>query len=215
MSIRTARLVVALVSVCVGALPLAAAAQDRDWDEPPRRGTDYDYDDRHRGDYDEVVRSAYVGVGGIAGIENFDSGSRDFSSAGGFNVMAGGRVHEHIAVEFDFRYLIDFESDPGFVESEVDIWALTGNVKGIVFPGRIEPYALFGMGVLQAWTEAETPVAKNETTDTGFLVRFGAGVDLHVSRRWTVNLQGTFEAPTGEAEDYQHGLVGASLRYRF
>ena len=66
----------------------------------------------------------------------------------GADVRVGYRFHPHFACELQFQFLslTDDIEVQGIKVLELETWALTGNLKGYVLTGRIQPFLAAGHG---------------------------------------------------------------------
>jgi opacity protein-like surface antigen len=151
---------------------------------------------------------AYAAFLGVGAIETFDEPSGlDFSDGGGFNMRAGYRFMEYVAAEMQFEYVEGF-SDQGI---DIESWNLMWNVKGFPLTGRVQPYALFGMGVLYA----EASGGGRSIDDEGFAVRVGGGMDFYATENIVLTGEVNFVQPTGDVDDLSYVTIGGGLQYRF
>ena len=97
--------------------------------------------------------------------------------------------------------------------AEIQTWALTGNAKVFVLTGRTQPYALIGIGVLEA--ELEFVGAGLSQTESGFAVRFGGGLDFYITENVVASAGVDYVLPTGDVEDLDYVSFGAGIQYRF
>ena len=217
---------------------LISSAQAADWDHSHRHDVPHDHDrdrDRDYGrDRDHDRRAGkgywgngrhYVGISGVWGAEDFDN---DFSSFGGaaidtdvedgfgFGLKFGHRFARHIAAEGHFEFIDEFDvSELGVDSADVETWALTANLRLYPVRGIIEPYALIGTGIMHARLEDELGQFRTERS-TGFVGRFGGGVDLRMSEFVSLNLEASYLAPAGDqVEDLDYVSVGWGLQFHF
>ncbi len=113
----------------------------------------------------------YLGAGLGLGFEQFDGfGGVDVDTGVGFDAWAGYRWGPHLAAELQLEYIDRFDLSIGGVDVfELETLAFTGNLKGYLMTGRVQPFAVLGIGLL--WAELETLGAS--ASDTVFAVRFG------------------------------------------
>ena len=179
------------------------AAQARDEDPPPGQPGDRSFD----------ATGLYFGLGGVYALEDFD---RSFDDSAGVNARLGYRASANMAFELSYEWLEGFDSTAGAPEVELDTHLLTANAKLFALTGQLQPYLLAGIGVLIVNTELRVPgVSKPYEVDTGFTARFGGGVDLHLSERIVLNLEGSYLAPSGPVKGENYGTLGAGFQLRF
>jgi opacity protein-like surface antigen len=145
---------------------------------------------------------------------------------GGLDAHAGYRVHRYLAVEGQLEWL-DF---PGFksneqmagnglsrnLKVEVDTLVITGNLKPYFMTGRIQPFGVVGAGVMMEELGIEYQGNNQNERNTGFVMRFGGGVDYYATENVVLSAQGTYVTTFGSVHgrDYTSlGLLG--LAYRF
>jgi opacity protein-like surface antigen len=195
--------------VLVATLAVPAAAQDA---QP-------EWDDSY---YPFAREGFYMGFGAQFALENFDKdpsvevpGAESDITAddgGGLELRAGYRVHPRIAAELLFQYYWGFEvrdragALPG-VNDKFDGWTLTGNAKLYPLLGRIQPYALAGLGGIV--------FNEKQGDDSGFVARMGGGVDLYVSDQFVVDIEIAYLFPGGSISEFQFATFSAGIQYRY
>ncbi|MCP5045304.1 MAG: porin family protein [bacterium] len=182
----------------------------------------------------------YVGVSGVYALEfidedkeqeslddafggalvDFDLNSRH---TGGVRLQAGRRCHQRFSVEVDLQWIDDFDAElksstEGKVQ-DISIAPIVGSidVKGYLLTGRIQPYALLGVGTMSVRTKSKNSADDNSSLkDTGVLVvRGGGGVDFYLDRNWVLNLGIDYvhSATNLEIVDFLTVAVGAQYRW--
>jgi opacity protein-like surface antigen len=158
--------------------------------------------------HDDYARQGfYAGALGLGAIETFDVSGFDSSDGGGFNIRAGYRVHERIALEAQFEYVTGF----GDLGVDIEAWNLMGSVKGFLLTDGFQPYALFGLGVI----EAEASAGGLSVDETDFAIRIGGGFDAYLNENWLLFVESAWVKPTDELEDFSYVTVGAGIQFRF
>jgi opacity protein-like surface antigen len=167
--------------------------------------------------YDQ--RGAYFGLGALYAVETFDSSvpidldiDIDGANTGGLDVRAGYRASSRIAGELLFQYYDQFGLEytlPGepTVKEFFGGWSLTGNAKLFALQGRIQPYAVLGLGALVLDREAGN--------DAAFAARFGAGLDFYLTPHWVLDTELGYVLPTGSLSDFPILAIGLGAQYRF
>ena len=156
---------------------------------------------------------AYLGLGGVYALENFDRG---FDDSAGINLRFGYRVLPHTAFELSYEWLEGFDSTGRSPEVELDTHLISVNAKLLALSGRFAPYALLGGGLLIVNTELFVPGARKPyDVDTGLAARFGGGLDLALGEHLVLNLEGTYVVPTAEVKGEKYGTLGMGLQFRF
>jgi opacity protein-like surface antigen len=189
----------ALVLACV--LMLANAAIAEEGPEPPPYARP----------------GAYVSLGGVAGLPNFDDPLPNPSAGGGVDARLGYRVGARTAIEL--AYTGTFGSTNRFPgppprKSQFATHLVAANARVFMATERIQPYVLVGMGALISHSKLVGP-APGSSTQAAYAVRLGAGTDVYASEHWVVEIEGSYVIGTGRLEHRDYGLVGASAMYRF
>ena len=86
-------------------------------------------------------------------------------------------------------------------------WSLTLNGKLYGFLGRIQPYALFGMGGLV--------FDDKRGDDSGFLARLGGGLDFYLTDNIVLDFEAAYALPAGSIDDLQFATFGFGIQYRY
>ena len=153
----------------------------------------------------------YIGLGGVYAIELFDGGM-NVDNSNGFHVRAGYRVHPHVAVEARYEHYLNFETDP--LPGHFEGWSVTANVKGFILTGRWQPYVLFGMGYLDINYPGPNRVGDARPGDD-FAMRFGMGMDAHLTEHISIGPEIAYVLPVGDAEDLDFLTIGLGLQFNF
>jgi len=152
----------------------------------------------------------YLGAGALFSIENFHC---DTDNAWGYNVRAGRRINDLVAVEvewedpvskFDNASRVDGYGRP---DGDVNVWNITANGKVYPVKGRYQPYALVGAG----YGQADLPHDDND----GFVARFGIGIDVLVADNFGVSSEVGYVLGTGSLSDYDQVPISLGLFYNF
>ncbi len=159
----------------------------------------------------------YVGAGGIYAIENIDGGSITFDDSHGFNLRVGYRFHPHIAIEAEGERTMGFDSQQ--FSGDVATWTATINGKFFALTGQIQPYGLIGVGAMNATTGGQLVFGnsngQSSTKETEVAFRYGAGMDMYITKNWVVNFEGTYVNPRGDLSSTEYFGLGGGLQYRF
>jgi opacity protein-like surface antigen len=188
---------------------------------------------------------AYVGVGWSFAWDDFEDEldvpgvSADVDNSFGINVRLGYRAHPEtfrangtplpLAIELDFSWYDDFEFDAdvaGFgriLKGEVEAWSLMVNMKGYFLTGQFQPYAMVGVGVLDAEVSARDSLGLGLSVSddfTEFAWKFSGGVDLYTGAtasgdKVVVNVEAAYLYPTSDLDDLNFWTLGIGLQYRF
>ena len=152
----------------------------------------------------------YLGGGVAHAWENFD-GDFDFDDAWGLNAFAGYRFMRYIALEGNFNWYDDFESNS--TNADVEIWTLMLDLKAMypVYNDRLVPYLRVGGGYMDAKASAGSLDASNED----FAFNFGGGLDYYVTDQVSIGLDGKYVVGTGDldAVEYFVGTINAAFHF--
>jgi hypothetical protein len=114
----------------------------------------------------------------------------------------GWRFHEHWAVEGQLHYLPKIRTTSTMVflgqrETRARQRILDGsvNVRGYLLTGRVQPYALFGLGGM--WAEDDV----TGVGGSGFMIRAGGGFETWVFRNVGLDIAMTYQQPFGDEAD--------------
>ena len=160
---------------------------------------------------------AYVSVGGVAALPNFDTPLPNPSAGGGVDLRAGYRVGAYTSIELAYTGTFGSQTGlPGLPGSQAtfDNHLVAANARVFMAYERIQPYVLVGMGALIQQTKLSGAVG-GTSTQAAYAVRLGLGADLYASEHWVVEIEGSYVIGTGKLEHRDYGLVGASAMYRF
>jgi opacity protein-like surface antigen len=159
---------------------------------------------------DPAETGFYLGGGVAYAWENFD-GDFDFDDAWGLNAFAGYRFMRHIALEGNFNWYDDFESDS--TNANVEIWTLMLDLKAMypVYNDRLVPYLRVGGGYMDVKASAGSLDANNED----FAYNFGGGVDYYVTDQVSIGLDGKYVVGTEDldAVEYFVGTINAAFHF--
>lgn len=173
----------------------------------------------------------YLGLGASYAVENFSFTSDDlgleailgpgvdpnYDDSQGVDLQIGYRANPWLALEFLYGFLEGFDSTAGNPATEIDSHLVTLNAKLFPCGGRIQPYALLGLGTHIINSEVRDPaVRKPFETDAGFVTRAGGGIDFYATRHFVVELEGAYQQGSGGiVKDAEFGSFGLHFLYRF
>jgi opacity protein-like surface antigen len=169
-------------------------------------------DDEEAADYSR--NGVYVAASGALVVErwtatNKDSGADDTF---GFNFRVGARVNQWASVELELEVIDDFFPND---KADVTVVNVFANTRAYPLSGRLQPYALGGIGIVT--TVVEDRPANNSygqsNTDWGF--RFGAGVDLYYTEHIALSVEAAHVWTVGDVKDIDHIALGVGILYRF
>ena len=159
-------------------------------------------------------KGPYVGGGGLAMFPNSGHLRRgvsvDDDTGRGFNVRVGLRTSNWLALEVKYEQVSNYDVSRGSKTKKASGWFWSLNGKGYLMTAkRLQPYGLVGVGAVSIQPDI---ISRR----TGFGMRFGVGIDYHVTRSIVVNAEGGYALGLGtQVEDYGYGVLGAGVAYRF
>jgi len=138
----------------------------------------------------------------------------------GLGVRAGYRFFPHLSAEAQFQWfskaiveLIN-NNDDKFDAMKIEALTVTGNLKGYLLTGRVQPFVLAGVGLMHATSEDKVGIGIKPDGDS-FAARFGGGVDLYVNRNFVIVVEGDYLLPTGKLNELKGVTWSVGLQYRF
>jgi opacity protein-like surface antigen len=173
----------------------------------------------------------YFGLGPLWALTNFHTGASALTGGSGARVDAddtygadgriGYRVHPNIALEAQGQFFgeADLEARlPGQTASQrigrIQAVSATGNFKLYPITGRVQPYALGGLGLMWAHQENSLPNAKRGN-NTELAGRGGVGVDVYLDENFAVNVEGSYLVPASSLRHLPLAAMSAGIQYHF
>ncbi len=147
----------------------------------------------------------------------FGSSSADADHSWGVSGRLGYRLHPRVAVEAQFEWLREIKIESRMIpgggkrRDQISLYAVTGNVKGYLLTGRIQPYVVAGAGWGRATLNPDGPGAKSRSDSV--VGRMGIGTDLYASEDVALSLEAAYVL--GERPEFNYVSVGAGLTLRF
>jgi opacity protein-like surface antigen len=137
----------------------------------------------------------------------------------GLGARVGYRFYPHLAAEAQFQWFsqanIQFFGEKFAVDVlKLETLVFTGNVKGYLLTGRIQPFLLAGAGLMHFYAKDELGLGLGEKIDD-FAARFGGGIDFYVTPNIVAFAEGGYVLPTGKLERLDHVVWSVGLQYRF
>lgn len=171
----------------------------------------------------------YIGLSGSYVREDIDSGNIEFDDTGAFGVKLGFHVFQLITLEINFSYFPEFQGNGNQngnnVQEKQTLFNFMATAK---FPFALshqllKPSFLFGMGVFHNITNFEKKLTgssiKNDDTDNGLSVKFGVELELYLSSKFSLALEGSFVQLFGNenktSNDVKFFLITISILYKF
>lgn len=131
------------------------------------------------------------------------------------DITVGYRIHERVAVDgqFTFTGLGDVKVNDRTI-SQFEHYALTVNSRIYLLTGRIQPYAVGGIGFQTAEIDTKF-IAAVKHRSTGVAFRVGGGVDFYVTDRFAFTTAATYLVGLGsvDAFDTLQGRAGVMFRF--
>jgi opacity protein-like surface antigen len=158
-------------------------------------------------DYNRL--GGYFQLGGVYSWDNY-SGGYDSEGAGGLDFRLGNRFHQFVAVEFQYEFVSQRTVVPTtpiamaqLVVPFTTIYTHQVTFNSRTYPwsskeagffheilgGRLQPYALTGIGV-GIWS---TPNGDG----VGFVARLGVGMDFYATEHVVVTVESTYDFSAG------------------
>ena len=156
----------------------------------------------------------YVQLAGsyaLCSLNESDGGGGDCGNAVdnslGLNARVGFRFNRFISVEGQIEWISGFDAKPGTIQAppvgltEASIEAVTYTISARLYPieGRIQPYAIVGLGGENVWLNTNIG---NSDTFTSFVGRFGAGLDIYLTSQLALTGEFTYVAATEAKATY-------------
>jgi opacity protein-like surface antigen len=133
----------------------------------------------------------------------------------GLDARVGYRFHPRLAGEVQFQWFPKADIEFADVKAmKLETLTLTGNAKGYLLTGRVQPFLLVGVGLMHFDAKDKLGLglrAKGE----GFAARFGGGVDVYLNRNFLLALDTSYVLPTGDVDGLDHVSFSLGLQYRF
>ena len=154
----------------------------------------------------------YIGAGALFSIENFHC---DADNAWGYNVRAGRRINDYVAVEGMFEHPVSDFDDADIVDGQnppqpfgdIEVWNVTANGRFYPITGRFQPFALIGAG----YGQANLPQDDNG----GFIARFGIGIDVLITDNFGVTTGVDYVLGTGALSNYDQIPINLGIFFNF
>ena len=169
---------------------------------------------------DAFIRpGAYLGLGGSYALDHSTISNLTENSLG-LSARLGYRFSPNIALEGHFEWIDGLDVSAPGVRGRVEPWVLTANARGLLMTGRIQPFGLVGMGLMRVKFVDELGTLSSlepasSGTASGFAMRFGAGIDFHITRHVVVSLEASYVLPAGSVQDRDITSTGFAARYHF
>jgi len=149
-----------------------------------------------------------------------------FDDSSGFQFAVGCKYNDYLSFKAMVEYVISFDAlDLG--EGNFDAWdkldVLHGSVNAkLSVPAwkKVKPYLTAGIGVMRAheailYHGGSGSEAYSKTRDLGVGLRAGAGVDVFVTDRVSIGIEGAYSLGTYDVEQVKYMTVSVGLGYHF
>jgi opacity protein-like surface antigen len=165
-------------------------------------------------------KAPYFSVGGVYGIENVDGVPGSLSDSGGYDLRLGYNHHDMFALETEWQSLVNFNRQAenpvtGNDEPSLEARMLSLNGRFMPLSGRVQPYALLGMG----WVNVQADRVSVYEHESSFGMRFGLGVAAYLTERIGLALEAAYILPLsgdlGGGNSFDIIPITASIFFRF
>lgn len=164
----------------------------------------------------------YVGIDAVLALENFRGSATSADPVAGGDVRVGYRLNRIFSAELFGEFPYDFSyASPGPWQS-VRMWSVSANLKGSVdmsgwkpWLGRIQPYAVGGVGYYQGWFfDSVDPAVSNQAINDG-MARLGGGIDVYLLEKLLVAFEARYNFMFNgkRAMDYWSFSMGPQYRF--
>jgi outer membrane protein W len=159
----------------------------------------------------------------------------------GVNARAGYRFHPRFAAEAHLEYLSGSEIAADTFRWQTDIvklsaLTLTADFKAYLSTGIVQPFAIIGAGWMKTYGKDTRldplkhfptdnpnrliPIADEiDVDDSGFVGRFGGGLDIYLTRHASLGASASYVLPFGgswdSGFDYNYISIDWGFQYRF
>jgi opacity protein-like surface antigen len=134
----------------------------------------------------------------------------------GMQIRGGMEFNEYMAGELMLEYVNPFQDDSDDKTAEVSVIDLGFNFKTILaFFGRVEPYAVAGLGIMSAETEITFMDQSRSEKDIGLNARIGLGVDVSITPKIYGGFEMAYVAGIGATDQVKYMNFSLGMTYRF
>ncbi len=163
----------------------------------------------------------------------------------GVHARAGYRFHPRLAADAHIEYLAGSEIAADTFRWQTDIvkmsvLTVTADLKGYLLTGMVQPFLIVGAGWMKTYgkdtrinpavefgSDQGNPTNPNtripmadeiDVDDSGFVGRFGGGLDIYVTRHVSIGAGASYVLPFGSWDtgfDYDYLSIDWGLQYRF
>lgn len=191
-------LFIATAAVMAGSLAATTAGAQEDDDEE----TDFSR------------TGTYASISGVYVSEQWPSSNKNAGAddSSGLNLRVGTRVNRWASAELEFEWIDDF-----FPDERQDFELITVSVNTRIYPfgGRVQPYALGGIGVAASIVDKRDRSSSISQSNADWQFRGGGGVDFYYSQHIAISFEAVYVATVGDLKDIDHLSIGLGALYRF
>jgi opacity protein-like surface antigen len=132
-----------------------------------------------------------------------------FDTGVGFDAWGGYRFHPNFAGELELEYVDRVNN--GALALDTNLLTFTGNLKAYLATGRVQPFALVGIGA----TRVGLAAGGGSASESAFGARFGGGLDFYVTEQIALQARASYVLATGDLDgfDYISLVMGAQFRF--
>lgn len=154
------------------------------------------------------------GIGAVLALDNFSGVGMSTDISGGFNAQVGYRFNRWFSSNLHVERYQQFDGHKdGSDVGEVNGWSIGLDGRGYILPGRVQPFGLIGIALLDMETTNSTASNANKTDD-GPALRFGAGVDVYATNRLIVTTDVSYLLGLAEVDGYDMVLFSLGFQFR-
>jgi opacity protein-like surface antigen len=146
--------------------------------------------------------------------------SLDYGNTTEFQLKTGLFFNEYLSGEFIFEYLFPFKDETNLRTVKVD--ALMLSIQGkyrFPQPGPIQPYGLFGLGMMNTQMKAEIRSEEKsqsiKESDWGISTKLGGGANIYITPDIFTNLELCWTLGLGKVSHINYPAFLVGLNYRF
>ncbi len=133
----------------------------------------------------------------------------------GLDARVGYRFHPRLAGEVQLQWFPEADIEFFDVKAlELETLIFTGNVKGYLLTGRIQPFLLVGAGLMHFDVKDKLGVGLR-AKEEDFAARFGGGVDVYFDPNIAVVIDAGNVLPTGDLDGLDYVSFSVGFQYRF
>jgi hypothetical protein len=159
-----------------------------------------------------AVTGPYLSGGMALGLPSFEDdlqaeAGRPLDLRPGFGLKGalGWRLHKIIALQLSSEWLgLGFAAEPvqTTIRTNIAPVTLTGDAKVFWPLGRIQPYGLFGIGMMAVDYKGHDPsrLPAEDRSGIDFAMRFGGGAEIYVDEKVSLGFGVGYVLPTGSLE---------------